>query len=376
YLAYQLFRAAGTDGLPEAAQLRELAADDLSATVQRFMGPRYSEAYVKGVHDHDAAIILEALLRIDASVGLLRYHPRARALASVFWFQFSDQSRRELITAKLKGFGSIKELFPDTEVQQKYVAELQQLICEYVENVGAFPEELAEQAGRYLFEELTRGDRFVISRRARDLYHDFNAYLEEKHFVDRYRAGVEEVRRDTASTFLLQRDWVEAFLATRGDTRDDDYADEVATLLLTGSFDVTCVIETPLNEDLAGMVGNHPLIEEKTYRLNYNRFVLKLQRYEREVVPRFEAYGRLKKELVEKERDRMRLDEFRPRVLTSFVRNKLIDQVYLRLLGDNLAKQIGVVGEQKRTDRMGLLLLISPPGYGKTTLMEYLANRL
>jgi len=30
----------------------------------------------------------------------------------------------------------------------------------------------------------------------------------------------------------------------------------------------------------------------------------------------------------------------------------------------------------KRTDRMGLLLLISPPSYGKTTLMEYIANRL
>ena len=37
---------------------------------------------------------------------------------------------------------------------------------------------------------------------------------------------------------------------------------------------------------------------------------------------------------------------------------------------------MGVVGENKRTDLMGLLLLISPPGYGKTTLMEYTANRL
>ena len=46
------------------------------------------------------------------------------------------------------------------------------------------------------------------------------------------------------------------------------------------------------------------------------------------------------------------------------------------MIGDNLAKQIGVVGEQKRTDLMGMLLLISPPGYGKTTLMEYVANRL
>ena len=75
-------------------------------------------------------------------------------------------------------------------------------------------------------------------------------------------------------------------------------------------------------------------------------------------------------------RETMRLSEFKPRVLTSFVRNRLIDEVYLPMIGDNLAKQMGVVGEQKRTDLMGLLLLISPPGYGKTTLMEYVANRL
>lgn len=58
------------------------------------------------------------------------------------------------------------------------------------------------------------------------------------------------------------------------------------------------------------------------------------------------------------------------------MRNKLIDEVYLPLIGDNLAKQMGAAGENKRSDRMGLLLLISPPGYGKTTLMEYIANRL
>ena len=63
-------------------------------------------------------------------------------------------------------------------------------------------------------------------------------------------------------------------------------------------------------------------------------------------------------------------------MLTSFVRNRLIDQVYLPLVGANLAKQIGAAGATKRTDQMGMLLLVSPPGYGKTTLMEYVAARL
>ena len=94
------------------------------------------------------------------------------------------------------------------------------------------------------------------------------------------------------------------------------------------------------------------------------------------MVPRYRRYIERKKELVDEARDDMRLEEFRPRVLTSFVRNKLIDEVYLPLIGDNLAKQVGVVGEGKRTDLMGLLLLVSPPGYGKTTLMEYISNRL
>ena len=36
-----------------------------------------------------------------------------------------------------------------------------------------------------------------------------------------------------------------------------------------------------------------------------------------------------------------------PRVLTSFVRNRLIDEVYLPLVGANLAKQLGAVGREE-----------------------------
>ena len=101
-----------------------------------------------------------------------------------------------------------------------------------------------------------------------------------------------------------------------------------------------------------------------------------MERFERIVVPKYRDYIEVKKDVIDQAKDDLRLDEYRPRVLTSFVRSRLIDEVYLPLVGDNLAKQIGVVGDQKRTDLMGLLLLISPPGYGKTTLMEYIANRL
>ncbi|MCC8154325.1 MAG: AAA family ATPase, partial [Tannerellaceae bacterium] len=88
----------------------------------------------------------------------------------------------------------------------------------------------------------------------------------------------------------------------------------------------------------------------------------------------FNDFTTVKEELVQSYKRSLKVNELKPRVLTSFVRNKLINEVYLPLIGSNLAKQLGVAGENKRTARMGMLLLISPPGYGKTTLMEYLAS--
>ena len=124
------------------------------------------------------------------------------------------------------------------------------------------------------------------------------------------------------------------------------------------------------------MKGAHALIRESTYQFDYLDFRRRLLPFEKEVVPRFNQFHELKQQLLERERKRLRLHEFKPRVLGSFVRNQLVDQLYLPLVGDNLAKQIGAAGALKRTDLMGMLLLISPPGYGKTTLLEYIAVRL
>lgn len=136
------------------------------------------------------------------------------------------------------------------------------------------------------------------------------------------------------------------------------------------------VTEASVARPLTEMVGSHERIDGGVLNLHYHELLRRVGTYRDDVVPRYRALHEAKNRLVDLAREDMRLDEFKPRVLTSFVRNRLLDEVYLPLIGDNLAKQMGAAGENKRTDRMGLLLLISPPGYGKTTLMEYIANRL
>ncbi|MCD0163938.1 AAA family ATPase, partial [Deinococcus sp. 6YEL10] len=113
-----------------------------------------------------------------------------------------------------------------------------------------------------------------------------------------------------------------------------------------------------------------------TLHLQADDLLGRLTTHARSFLPGLHAFQAQRQTVLTRERARLRLAEFQPRPLTSFVRNRLITDVYLPLIGDNLAKQIGAAGDGKRSDLMGLLLLISPPGYGKTTLMEYVAHRL
>jgi MoxR-like ATPase len=131
-----------------------------------------------------------------------------------------------------------------------------------------------------------------------------------------------------------------------------------------------------LEAEVEGVLGAHPRIQGRRIRIAIDETLSRLVPFITEHAPRFRAFRHQKAAIASREKRRLRMHEWTPQVLSSFVRNRLIDQVYLPLIGANLAKQIGAVGDKKRTDLMGMLLLISPPGYGKTTLMEYVASKL
>ena len=364
------------------ADLRALDDDALVAFVARFMGPRYSEGYVKGVHDHDAARLLRGLIEMQATIGLLRFHTRARAMGTVFWEYFGNLQRKALMAAKLQGMGAISQVFPAGTGHDVYVAQLREMLTEFAEQFELFEPGLIDEAAEYLFHELAAADathkQFTISRTAANVCEAFQSHLKQFGHDKRFADSVKSVESSPEARFRLARNWVRAFL-TESSSRlghETDYADEVATVLLRDKIDTQSIVDASVEQTVEGLSGTHPSIENGNYRLHFTRFTTKLDRYEKTIVPLFHEFQDRKKDIVESAREEMKLEEFKPRVLTSFVRNRLLDTVYLPLIGDNLAKQVGAAGEGKRTDRMGLLLLISPPGYGKTTLMEYIANRL
>ena len=176
------------------------------------MATRYTEAYSKGVHDHDASRVLRTLVEMKASIGLLRFHTRARALAAFYWKQCANKKDKPLMSSRLQGFGAICGLFPETPVQQQYVVDLQRMMQDFVRESQLFPESFVEEAAQYLFAELTVGSDFAVSRIAADLYDSFWNHLKANDYVDRLQDSLKAVKREPASCLLLARDWVSAFL--------------------------------------------------------------------------------------------------------------------------------------------------------------------
>ncbi|GAB2793741.1 hypothetical protein HNQ93_003782 [Hymenobacter luteus] len=445
FLAWRILQAAqhptpadaeaGRSAVLSVTELGHLSAAELLAYVQQFMAARYQEGYLKGVHDHDAALLLTALVRLTRTADLLRYPADTRAAAALYWLRFADPDQRAHWERQLQGIGVLLQVFPDSQEFYELKAELQAAVETFAQQTGLFTPSQVAEAGDYLFaslikneelgiknsltpeltsnQQLTTNNKFIIAAEAAELYQQFQKQLQERQATELFQQSIDQLQDQPVAQFNLVRQWVNSCLTPRppllqrgGATAAQSTvpivhphpkslepqssgrpslkergpggeALECAVLLLTQTYDPARVVHTPTLETLTNLQGSHPrILENRSYQLNFPDFRRRLLHYDRVLVPQFEQFQELKKQLLVRAAQDLRLEDFRPRVLTSFVRNQLIDKVYLPLIGANLAKQIGTAGEGKRTDLMGLLLLISPPGYGKTTLMEYVANRL
>ena len=356
--------------------LNTLSEEEILEHIREFMGQRYNEGYVKGVHDLDASIIVKELIELNKSAGLLKYSTNARACACLFWNKFTNPDLKDYYYKQLKGVGALIKLFPDSQEFADIIDELKSKIEAFLAETNLFDPIISEEAATYLFHEVIHDDSFIIDNEASDFYKDFTDYLRLNAATDIFNHSIQELKEVPASQFRLIIKWLKAYMSASNKLQYSQYINEVSVLLLLGIYDKKNIVKAKLTKQLSGFQGSHLIIKEGTYHFDYNQFVSRLKEFEINIYNRYNLYVNLKKGLIDDFEESLRLNEFKPRVLSSFVRNKLIDKVYLPIIGDNLAKQMGTAGENKRTDLMGMLLLISPPGYGKTTLMEYLASRL
>lgn len=342
-----------------------LAAADLPTLVRTAAEEAYDEGYERGIHDHDATVILTALLPLNEQAGPLRHEPAARAAAQLFWAHGTTAEARTTWARRARSLARARDTFGLTPA----IAELEE---ELARAIGAWsPDADSTASAGYLFEELTTGpDGFVISASTRTLLDKFHRTVGDPGYAEDLAA-----LDDLAARRQLAAAWLSAYASATGtEIIAGDLAEAVAAELCPelSRHASDAVLETAVE----GLLGTHPRITGRRMVLRIDEFRARTRRFADHDVPAFRGYQRRRTALVAAERTRLRLDDHRPRSMAAFVRNRLIDEVYLPLIGDSFARQLGTTGETKRTDTGGLLLLVSPPGYGKTTLLEYVADRL
>jgi len=385
----QVYRAEHLAALLLSPALYDLSADELADLVGTAAQERYDEGYERGVHDADTVAVLTALLPVHRAAGLLRYEPSARAAARLFWAYGTDEPARTAWTTRAVSLSRAAARFGHTQALEALHTGLATAITAFHQRwdpaaEGTATAALYAAAGEYLVAELAGAAGFVSGAGARTLLAGFDAALGGSGRAE-FEADLRALGDDLAARHQLAHAWLSAYLAgtapgsavtepQAGSATAADLPEAVAMLLCPDErrYDVDAALDVTVD----GLLGTHPRIEGRRLTLRLDEFLARTREFRDVRMPAYREYQRRRAALVERERERLRLAEYEPRVMSAFVRNRLLDEVYLPLIGDNLAKQLGAAGDAKRTDQNGLLLLISPPGYGKTTLMEYVANRL
>ncbi|WKV12019.1 DNA repair ATPase [Marivirga harenae] len=372
YLAWKIFNSLN--------QRKKYTDLELKKEITQYTAENYGEGYVKGVHDHDALLILKTLIQKHNDLGLLRFSSNVRNLAQLFW-HFTDAEKKAYFKKQFVLVNLLKQAFPNTKEHTHLIGNLSAAINNFSKENLLLQNTNSHQAAIYLAEEQL-SDGFTIDKLAFDILQDFKKDLKSKNADLSFQDAQKELKDHPAENWHLCKEWVISFVENSKHKCADGTINEVACFIMTNSADSKMVQSISGIEKIGNLktvIGNNEQDEHestKTYLFNYHEFVNKLTHFVKEVTPRYYELQKLKHELIEEKRKTLRLHEFQTQVLTSFVRNKLINQVYFPLIGANFAKQMGAYGNDKRTDRSGMLLLISPPGYGKTTLMEYVADRL
>lgn len=362
YLAYQTFLARNENDF------------DAEKFINQIIEQNYSEGYIKGVHNFDAFRIFTELVNINSKLDVLQFDAPTRTTAQIFCHSL-EKNLQDKLNAMINSAQLILKNFPNSTRFENILNEIKSLF-ENWETEWDKTITTSEKVANYLFRTFTKYQAFSMSNEAENFRKEFINYLEKNKNSDDFNALIADEQFSSTEKFYLIENWIHSFIDENENfSTYRNVVNEVATMLLF-SKDKFQLINGNSSIIIEDLKGNHTVIIDGIYTQNYHEIISKLEHFSTVDVPNFKSFQKLKEEISKAYEKDLKIAEFEPKVLTSFVRNKLINEVYFPLIGNNLAKQLGTAGDNKRTARMGMLLLISPPGYGKTTLMEYLAKTM
>ena len=373
YLVYSIFEDAknNNNGLSDVV-LKELMDKgtrngkpiSILTFIQEYSSNLYKEGYIKGIHDNDAAALFSAIYKEKEKVQEFNFLSKDRLTAYII----KSCGVKDNIVKDIKNGLSLLERIKSSQLLDKTMLQLENdlntsnrfnnevldYLVNHIKNKGA----TSTQVVKFYDEMISVLNPFIEdmikSLNSNDTdFKEKNSIIEDLRMI--FKAYCET---DGKPVSLIEETLIYIMQKTvhgegNIDAKDVDY-------LLT----------------VSGLYGDHPLIKDGKMSFIVEDFMIKNDYHRKVVMPIYEGVDKFKHDSLNEEKSRININDFIAKPLSSFIKNRLISESYFPKIGTNLAKQIGETGDKKKTDTMGMLLLISPPGYGKTTLIEYIVNKL
>ena len=380
YLAWAVLetvgaRPGGFDELMSATARPSRMEELCQAEAER----RHGDGYQRGVHDRDAARILVAILPALEAEPLLRHTGLVRGLARL-WLSGLEPTVLDGWVAKSKAAETAAQRLGATGPAERLAEDARHELGRFVDASSApeahratFGPIETERAAQYVVAELAVGPDVVESSTASSLVGELRGDLGADGVAELEVALAAEP--DPIERFVLARDWVAAYVAADASRADRAFdVAEAAAILATPAF-ATRSANQGGSFTVTGLVADHRRIVDGQLVTRTDELAEGAGRLFAEMRTRWPEYAEARRRVVDQQTALVDLDEHRPHVMAGFVRNTLIDDALLPLFGPNLGRQLGTV-DPTDVARQGLLVVVSPPGYGKTTLMEWIADRL
>ncbi|MBN9340084.1 MAG: DNA repair protein, partial [Comamonadaceae bacterium] len=346
YLAAEWLESTDWDEL--LVQLQDGESTAPLESLRRFAASRYQEGYQRGIHDDDALAIVRVLAPMQAAAGLLLYGPAERALAQLYWHQGLRDETRQSLARRARSAQHIAQLFTQTAARdtleheaalglRQFVAQHPALGEEWLPELaqaldadaqdGSLVSTLAEEAAAYLVRELAQAEdapHWAISGTGEDLLHALQRALDHGGLASAWQRDLQAA--EPLERWRLARGWLRAFAASQNSDALAWIDDAATALTFQGA---RRRVNVQLNANIDGLRGEHPRIREGTLPFHLNDFRRRVRHHRSHAVQGFTQLQALRHELLVQEKSRLHLAQFQAKPLATFVRNRLIDEVYL-----------------------------------------------
>ena len=218
----------------------------------------------------------------------------------------------------------MKDLFASLQAHQLLATEIASAMREFLDlHPMDFDDLEINRAADYMVCELGRERvEFIGSKYARQLAEELRRSLNDESWR-RFQQSLEKMVGWPAERWKLSCAWLAALVKEKELHLLARYIPEAAGLINTNERIDRRVTETDLEITIEGLMGDHRTIEKQCLHLAVDEFLLRLDHHVVNHVTNYLNYLNHRQEVITRERESLRLDEFKARPLSSFVRNPL-----------------------------------------------------